>query len=177
MSRGIAKWPRWVRWTLEGAVALGVVWAIQAWQARDVPAAAPAFSGPAAPEGGLSLEGWRARYPGRPVALYFWAEWCPVCSLQQDSVGRLRADWPVLTIAMQSGDAGAVARTLRARGLDWPTVVDADGSIAARYGLRGVPALVVVDAGGRIRSVAVGYSPEPALRARLWWADRFGGAD
>jgi predicted DsbA family dithiol-disulfide isomerase len=71
---------------------------------------------------------------------------------------------------MQSGDAAAVAQVLAARGLDWTTAVDADGRIAGRYGLRGVPAFVVLDREGRIRSVSVGYTTEWGIRARLWWA-------
>jgi len=90
--------------------------------------------------------------------------------MQEGSVDALRAHWPVFTVAMQSGDATTVAKALRVRGLDWPTAVDPDGSIAARYGLHGVPALVVVDARGEIRSVMVGYTTSPGMRLRMWWA-------
>ena len=71
---------------------------------------------------------------------------------------------------MQSGDAATVAKSLRERGLDWPTAIDPDGSIAARYGLHGVPALVVVDGRGEIRSVMVGYTTIAGMRLRMWWA-------
>ena len=80
------------------------------------------------------------------------------------------ADWPVLTVAMRSGDAAAVAKALGSRGLDWPTAIDPDGSIAARYGLHGVPALVVVDGRGEIRSVMVGYTTMVGMQLRMWWA-------
>jgi hypothetical protein len=63
-----------------------------------------------------------------------------------------------------------VAKVLRERGLDWATAIDADGGIAARYGLHGVPALVVVDGRGEIRSVMVGYTTTLGMRLRLWWA-------
>jgi thiol-disulfide isomerase/thioredoxin len=148
-----------------------VLTAIQWWQTRDVPAgAAPAFEAAFADGSHSDLAAWRAAHPGQVTGLYFWAEWCPICKAQQGSIDALRADWPVLTVAMQSGDAGAVSKSLRDRGLAWPTALDNDGRIAARYGLHGVPALVVIDADGRLRSIAVGYTTEIGMRLRMWWA-------
>ena len=71
---------------------------------------------------------------------------------------------------MQSGTPAEVARVLAERGLAWPTVVDESGANATRYGLAGVPALAVIDADGRLRTVAVGYTTAFGMRARLWWA-------
>jgi thiol-disulfide isomerase/thioredoxin len=162
---------RWTRWVAEIGLVVSVLFAVQWWQARDVPSGpAPAFAAPMADGRSGSLAGWRAAHPDKTVALYFWADWCPICKAQEGSVDALRADFPVLTVAMQSGNAAAVAKVLRERGLDWPTAIDADGSIAARFGLHGVPALVVVDGRGAIRSVMVGYTTELGMRLRLWWA-------
>ena len=71
---------------------------------------------------------------------------------------------------MQSGDVAAVRRTLAQRGLNWPTVIDADGALAARYGFRAVPAFVAIDPAGRISATSVGYTSEIGMRLRLWWA-------
>jgi thiol-disulfide isomerase/thioredoxin len=102
--------------------------------------------------------------------VYFWADWCPICKAQEGSVDAVQRDWPVLTVAMQSGNAAAVANFLHRRGLAWPTVIDADGAIARRFGVRGVPTLVVVGPDGEMRSVMVGYTTEAGMRLRLWWA-------
>jgi thiol-disulfide isomerase/thioredoxin len=161
---------RWPRWAAEIGLVLLLVFAIQWWQGRDVPRGpAPAFTAPMAGGGSGSLAEWRAAHPGRTIGIYFWAEWCPICKMQEGSIDALRADWPVFTVAMQSGDAATVAKALQVRGLDWPTAIDPDGSIAARYGLHGVPALVVVDDRGEIRSVIVGYTTSPGMRLRMWW--------
>ena len=166
--------PRWRRWIVEISLFLLALLAIQLWQTRQVPEGlAPAFTARLADGSAISLEAWRQRHPGRPVALYFWAGWCPVCTAQQGSIESLRQDWPVLTVAMQSGDAGQVAALLRQRGLDWPTVVDERGELARAYGLQGVPALVVVDGQGRLRAAAVGYTPAWSMGLRLWWAAAF----
>ncbi|HPM22753.1 MAG TPA: hypothetical protein PLP66_02530 [Phycisphaerae bacterium] len=60
----------------------------------------------------------------------------------------VQADYPVLTVAMQSGGAAAVTSVLAERGLNWTAAIDADGRIAQSYGLRGVPAFVIVDPAG-----------------------------
>ena len=118
----------------------------------------------------LSLAQWRAAHPGQPVALHFWAEWCPICKLEEHSVSRVSRDWPVLTVAMQSGDVAAVRRVLGQRSLEWATVIDPDGSVAASYGFRAVPAFVAIGSDGRIRATSVGYTSEIGMRLRLWWA-------
>lgn len=150
-----------------------IVAAVGFWQTRAVPSGvAPGFSGPTASGGSESLDAFLRAHPGRPIALHFWAEWCPICKTVEGSVESVRQDHPVLTVALQSGAAEAVARHLAKRGLAWPTVVDNDGEIAGRYGLNGVPAFIVIDAGGRIRFAEAGYTSEVGMRMRLWWAAR-----
>jgi thiol-disulfide isomerase/thioredoxin len=161
------------RWLLEAGLFLAVFLAIQAWQQRDVPAGpAPVTVGTLADGLSFDLSAWRARHPGRPVALHFWAEWCPICATEEGSVSSVAADWPVMTVAMQSGSADQVARHLKDKGLAWPALVDSDGHIAAAYGLKGVPAFIVIDRQGVIRSVSVGYTSELGMRLRLWWVGR-----
>jgi thiol:disulfide interchange protein len=170
-ASGARRARRWTRWALELGVFVAVLLVIQWWQARDVPEGpAPAFTGATASGAETSLEKWRAAHPGRPVVVYFWADWCPICKAQEGSVDAVQRDWPVLTVAMQSGNAAAVANFLHRRGLAWPTVIDADGAIARRFGVRGVPTLVVVGPDGEMRSVMVGYTTEAGMRLRLWWA-------
>ena len=161
------------RWALELAIFVAALWAIQAWQQRDVPdGPAPATAGILADGQPFDLNAWRARHPG-PVALHFWAEWCPICRTEEGSITSVAADWPVMTVAMQSGPPGQVSRHLAGKGLAWPALMDSDGGIAAAYGLRGVPAFVVIDRSGAIRSVSVGYTSELGMRLRLWWAERY----
>lgn len=163
------------------AVTLGllavVVTGIHLWQTRAIPSGpAPAFSTLATSPvevNPLDLDAWRARYPGRAVALHFWAEWCPICRMEEGSITSLHADWPVLGIAMRSGDAGQVQTVLRQRELPWLSAIDADGRLSARYGLQAVPAFIVLDAQGHIRYASVGYTTEIGMRLRLWLAQHF----
>lgn len=150
-----------------------VVVAVNAWRTRDVPVQAPDFAGVLADGSHITLAQFRALHPGQPVALHVWADWCPVCRTEQHSISRLlRSELPVLTVAMQSGDAAAVTATLQQRNLAWPAVVDEDGAIARRLHLPGVPAFVVIAADGSISSAELGYTSEIGMRLRLWLAGR-----
>jgi thiol-disulfide isomerase/thioredoxin len=150
---------------------------IHQWQTRSIPdGPAPTFSAPViGPQtsGLIDLERWRQAHAGRAVALHFWAEWCPICRAEEGSISQLQAHWPVLGVAMQSGDAARVRGVLDKRQLDWTTAVDVDGQIARRFGLSSVPAFIVIDAQGRIRFAEVGYTTEAGMRLRLWWAQTF----
>jgi thiol-disulfide isomerase/thioredoxin len=154
------------------ALVLVVALGVNAWQVRRIPdGAAPEFTAALAGGGAaLALAQWRTLHPGRAVALHFWAEWCPVCKLEENSVSAVQRDWPVLTVAMRSGDVARVQRVLAQRQLNWTTVIDPDGRLAARYGLQAVPAFIVLDPEGRIRHATVGYTPEWGMRLRLWLA-------
>jgi thiol:disulfide interchange protein len=164
---------KWLRRLLELLLFALVFLGVGLWQARDVPAGpAPAFEAPLAQGGMVELESWRAKHPDRPMAIHFWAEWCPICKLEEGSISSVAGDWPVLTVAVQSGGRDAVVKVLRERELHWPAAIDEQGSIMARYGLKGVPAFIVVDRQGTIRFVEVGYTSEIGMRLRLWWAGR-----
>ena len=169
-------WPRHLG-TL--ALVLLVVLGVQTWQTRHVPAE-PLPDLPLALLGTnghvvqTSLRQWRAQHGNRAVAVHVWAEWCPICRAEEGSVTALGEDWPVLTVAMQSGEAAQVQRVLRQRKLPWATAVDPRGTLAAALGVRAVPAFAVIDRQGRLRLPSVGYTTGIGMRLRLWWIDRFG---
>ena len=162
------------------ALAWIAIVAVDTWRTRDLPAGpapdVPLVMAPtlatnaAAPLPPTTLAQWRAQHPGQAVAVHFWAEWCAVCKLEEPSIASLSADWPLLGVAMQSGNADRVAQVQRQRGMAWPTAVDPQGSLSRSWGVRSVPALVVIDAQGHVRFATSGYTPEWAMRLRLWWA-------
>lgn len=156
-------------------MAWAAIVAVDIWRTSDLP------QGPA-PDAPLhivqigstgqttTIAQWRAQHPGRAVALHFWADWCSICKLEEPAVGRVAADWPLLGVAMQSGDAVKVQRTQQQRQLAWPTAVDSNAELSRTWGIKAVPALVVIDADGRIRFATSGYTSGWGMRLRLWWA-------
>ena len=129
--------PRWRRWAAEGLLFIAIVAGVQLWQTRDAPRGpAPEFAGRLVDGQPFDLAAWRAAHAGRPVLLYFWAEWCPICKTTAGNVTNVSADWPVTSIAIQSGTAEQVAGVMAAKGYRWPTLPDpaAGGSAAIRSG-------------------------------------------
>lgn len=160
------------------ALAWVTIVAVDTWRMRDLPQG-PApdvalvmvpIAGAAATPVTTTLAAWRAQHPGQAVAVHFWAEWCSICKLEEPSIASLSNDWPVLGVAMQSGNAEKVAQVQRQRSMPWQTAVDPQGTLSRSWGVRAVPALVVIDPHGQVRFATSGYTPEWAMRLRLWWA-------
>jgi thiol-disulfide isomerase/thioredoxin len=164
-----AKKPRWRRWLVELLLLVLVIVAVQWWQTRDAP------SGPAPALQGVLLDGQPVDLRserGQAVLVHFWAEWCPICRLEEGTIDALARDYRVITVATTSGDSAAVSAYLQQQGLSFPTLVDEDGTLGRRWGVRGVPASFIIDPDGQIAHATVGYTTGPGLRLRLWLAGR-----
>jgi thiol-disulfide isomerase/thioredoxin len=160
---------RWRRWAFEALIVLAVVVGITLWQNRGL------AEGSAPPLTGLRTDGTHIdlRDGKKTTLVVFWATWCGVCKAEAGNIESVAADWPVITVAMQSGDLGEVARYLSEKGLWTPALGDDDGDIAQAWKVRSVPAHFIVDGVGNIRFRVVGYTTAWGLRARLWWAENF----
>lgn len=155
----------------EVLVFLALFVGLQFWQARDMASGVmPPLAGTLADGRPGSLAATLAQARGGPALVYVWSAWCPICRLEEGTIGALAADWPVLTVAMQSGGVGEVAKFMAERGIAYPALVDERGDLAWQLGVRGVPAWFVVDGQSRIRFAGTGYTSGWGLRLRLWWA-------
>lgn len=142
---------------------------IHFWQTRGVHyGPAPALTGTLLDGSPASLAAER----GEPVLVHFWAEWCPICKLEQDSIEALSKDYRVLSVATTSGDTEAVQAFMKREGLSFPAIVDEDGAIGRQWGVKGVPASFIVGPDGNVAHATVGYTTGLGLRLRLWWAGR-----
>ncbi len=105
---------------------------------------------------------------GHVVLLDFWASWCTVC--RQDAPvlnafsARYRDRVSVVGIDWQEPEA-AVIRAASSWGLDFPNLRDADGAVARRYGLTGVPEDWWIGPDGRARLHTVGAVSFEQLQA------------
>lgn len=163
--------PKLRTWAIEALAFLAIVMAASAWQNRGLPeGAAPSVRGTRTD--GIQVRD-AVRGKGKATLVVFWATWCPVCRLEAGNVEAIAAHWPVISVAMQSGDDAAIRKYMQEHGIAVPAVVDADGTVSAAWRVRGTPTHFIVDRSGNIRFRVVGYATEVGLLARLWWADHW----
>lgn len=105
---------------------------------------------------------------GKPYVLHFWASWCPICRFEQNTIQALSRDHQVISVAMQSGSREEVRAYMQEQGLDFMTLLDEEGRLASRFGIRGVPTTLLINRKGEIAFREVGYTTEWGLRLRLW---------
>lgn len=134
------------------------------------------------PRLGGGLEPLAALWAGGPAALAIGHSECPTSRLALPYVERLRARAAAparVALVVQEDEAGAraLAATL---GLQAPPLCETDPyPLAAALGLRTVPTLLLIDAGGRIARVVEGFerSAYEAVAAALGVAALFTEAD
>jgi len=162
---------RWLRILLEVLIIIAIVFGIRAWQQKElVTGIAPSFQSVMLDGKTVNLED----YTGKPLLLHFWASWCPFCKFEESSLTQIQKDWPMLTVAYQSGEKADVIKHMKTQSIEsWPTIIDQDSRLAELFGVKGVPTSYIIDGNGNIRFTEVGLTSGWGLRARLWWADRF----
>ncbi|HDY7527086.1 protein disulfide oxidoreductase [Vibrio vulnificus] len=102
-----------------------------------------------------------------PVVVYFWATWCGPCKLVSPTINQIADSYPVISVAMQSGDEGSVNQYLQSQQYDYDTINDPNGKISRDWGVQVTPTVVIVR-NGKIEFITSGVSSPIGLWLRLW---------
>lgn len=105
---------------------------------------------------------------GKVVILDFWATWCGPCRAEAPILDALSRRWhdrgvAVVGVDTDTPDEGDPAAFAHAKGLSYPIVHDETGAVSRRYGVDGLPTLVVVSPSGKIVAVRAGLTDEDEL--------------
>ena len=158
----------WVKYPLEVLFFILLYLGLRAYTQRDmVQGSAPDIHAIT-----LTQQQFRLSDAPKPLLVHFWATWCGICKLEQDSIQSIHTDYPVVTIAMQSGSDAEIQAYLDEHHLNFPVINDSSGELSVRYGVQGVPASFILNGKQEIIAAERGYTTEWGLRLRLWWAKK-----
>ncbi len=134
---------------------------------------APDFSltalGPSTGKSALSL----ADFKGKAVVLNFWASWCAPCQeelpLLENTWKRMQAqgkDVIFLGIDFQESNSAATS-FLQQNNITYQAVLDANGSVASKYGITSLPDTIFIDRNGMVKSKVLQQLTPQALASNL----------
>ncbi len=107
---------------------------------------------------------------GKPTLLVFFYTLCTHCLLHMQSAHAVASDFPSLhSIYIDSpAERPNLPELLMQRlAITDPVLLDADGAVAARYGIAYYPTLVLIDGRGVVRAIWTGEVDAATLRAGI----------
>ena len=97
---------------------------------------------------------------GRPVIVNFWATWCPPCRDEMPSMQRAWLQFRgqgVAMVAINVGEDEEVIFPFTANyPVEFPLLLDHDGTVVGQWPVRGLPSTFIVDPEGRVAYQAIG---------------------
>ncbi len=99
-------------------------------------------------------------FHGHPVVLIFWASWCGPCHDEQPALNTAYATWSprgVVFLGIDLRDTTTPALAFeRELKVPYPSIADTNATLAVDYRIPSAPALVFLDAKGKVGDVVLG---------------------
>lgn len=110
----------------------------------------------------------------KPTLIYFWGTWCPICSVTSPTINKLAMadNYPVVTIAIQSGSDQELQSYLIDNSYSFTTVNDQQGAIFDNWQGQVTPSYVILK-DGEMSQGLTGIQPLWSLKLRLWLSTVF----
>jgi peroxiredoxin len=108
---------------------------------------------------------------GKLVLVNFWATWCVPCQWEMPLMETLYQAYKdrgfvILAISLDQGDAERVRAFVRDRKLTYRVALDPSHEVARSFGVRGLPATLLVGRDGNIKGVTYGPKEWDGKEAR-----------
>ena len=116
----------------------------------------------------------KAVYQKNKVTLVnFWATWCPPCRVEIPEFNRIYQEYrgkglEILAVnTWDDSNPEKIKEFVDRAGMEFPILLDTEGNVATRYGVRGIPTTVIIGPTGHIREIVVGMMNYQQLKERL----------
>jgi thiol-disulfide isomerase/thioredoxin len=117
------------------------------------------------------IDGSTYKVKDKPLIIYFWATWCPICKLQSPNIQRLSKDYEVITIAVQSGNEFEIEEYLQKENLNLKVINDYDSSLAKQFNINVYPTTLIYNSKKELTFSDVGYTSTLGLYIRMMFSD------
>lgn len=143
-------------------LALVITTAVDVWRGKDLPKDNP----PALV--GTTLKGEQVDLAelskDQAVVVYFWATWCPVCSFVSPAVDTLSEYYPVVTVALSSGEDLRVKKYLQHHEYDFDVINDKNYEQGSDWQVKVTPTILIIK-DGEVKWLTTGFTSLPGI----WW--------
>ncbi len=106
----------------------------------------------------------------KPLLIYFWATWCPICKFQSPNIEELSKEYQVITFASQSGAKEEIQEYLKDNNLNFKVINDSFNDFAYRFNIKAYPTTLIYDKNKQLKFSDVGYTSSFTLKLKLWWS-------
>ena len=107
----------------------------------------------------------------KPLLVYFWATWCPICKFQSPKIQELSKKYQVITIASQSGTKDEIKKYLKENNLNFPVVDDSYNDFAYRFNIKAYPTILIYDKNKNLKFSDIGLTSSFSLKLKIWWSN------
>ena len=135
-------------------VLVALLWLLSSWAGNSVGQPAENFSlSPA--EGGKAVS--LAQFKGKPTMVVFWATWCPPCRREIPVLKNIHRDYSskglqMVSVAIAYRETREdVVRFKKSNELPYLVLWDDENKISEKYGVEGIPTVLLLDSKGVIR--------------------------
>ena len=104
----------------------------------------------------------------KPIILYFWGTWCPVCKVQSPQIEKLLKTYNVISIAVNSGSSKEIQTYQKKHEFHFLTIADQDGKISQKFQVNTFPTIFVYDKKGINIFTEVGYTSQTSIKLKIW---------
>jgi thiol-disulfide isomerase/thioredoxin len=121
------------------------------------------------------MDGREARLPcqgHKVLVVSFWATWCGPCKLEMPHLIEIANEYErqgvrVIGVSLDAALPGSLKPAVAAFGITYPVLVGGAEKIFERTGIDGIPATLIIDAGGKISQRLVGYHTKEEMLAPI----------